>query len=405
MPSPPFSRVFSDRIRPGLILACLLLLLPCAAASRAEERVYNGSDPSLLRDMGGLGASFAPSAPFLDKPGNKLSFTGGTMTGAILGGYSSAVGVAIRDNVVSVLGGRVEGQVIGGASLAGDALSNTVSFCGAETKLNILGGISGGNGRAESNRVFFTGGRAGRDVMGGYNVGRGAASANSIAVSGGEIAGDVYSGWSGKGDAFLNSVSITGGRVRGVVWGGFSSDNGNAFNNSVSVSGGRVDGNIIGGLSYNGNAVDNSITLSGNPDLSGAVLYGGFDADFTTENDILTGNTLKIHGFQGTVSGARNFRIYDFRLPDEFDPTRPLLSVAAIPVNLTGARIGFSGTLPENAPRLKPGRIFILIDTVTGTPAKLNAGTLTQGRLRCDVALSVKDGALQAVVTGVWAKQ
>ena len=148
-----------------------------------------------------------------------------------------------------------------------------------------------------------------------------------------------YGGFTFRGDVTENRVFISGGNVVGGVFGGRGS-NGTVAGNSVSISGGSVVGSVYGGHSTDGTATNNSVTISGNPDLTAASLFGGN----TPASAATDGNTLNIHGFQGSVQGIADFQYYKLFLPASMHSGDTLLTLQTGP-DLTGTtvRIGIEG--------------------------------------------------------------
>ena len=192
--------------------------------------------------------------------------------------------------------------------------NNSVTVSGGTVTHNVFGGMTSGDATVSNNSVHISDGYVGLDVYGGYSD-LGNATHNSITISGGQVGLDVYGGRSSLGNATHNSITISGGQVYGGVYGGYSSL-GNATHNSIIISGGTVYGRIIGGWSSSGDTTYNSVTISGKPILTESVLIGGYDADFAgPPNDMFTGNTLNLWGFQGKIKGLQSFQHFNFSLP------------------------------------------------------------------------------------------
>ncbi len=100
------------------------------------------------------------------------------------------------------------------------------------------------------------------------------------------------------GQVILDGATMTGGQV----YGGYSSD-GNASNNIVTLADNTtINGDIYGGYvgGTTGNAINNTVALAGTVDVSASNIYGGNSA-------AVTGNTLVISGWTGTVNSINGF--------------------------------------------------------------------------------------------------
>ena len=210
----------------------------------------------------------------------------------VIGGYTATDDVV--NNRVTVSGGTVTGRVFGGETNGkGNATDNSVTISGGTVKENIYGGGTT-FGNAEKNEVNISGGTVTGTVYGGVGE---YAEKNEVNISGGIVTGEVKGG---DGEyAEKNEVNISGGMVTGEVKGG---DGKYAKKNEVNISGGMVIGDVKGGYTIHGEATGNSIILSGTADVSQANLYGG-DFAYGSASD----NKLIINGWSGTVKSLNNF--------------------------------------------------------------------------------------------------
>ncbi len=142
------------------------------------------------------------------------------------------------------------------------------------------------------------------------------ATGNSVTISGEgtSVTGDVYgtkmNGSTGS-TASGNRIFITdGATVTGEVNGGYYAKT--ATDNHVTIENATVASDVTAGYAtYSGTATHNSITLKGeNCDLTAATLYGGY----SSSGDAVTGNTLTLQDFKGSVASIKNFDTINFVL-------------------------------------------------------------------------------------------
>lgn len=425
-----------------------LLLALCAGQARAEIRVYNGTDPAMLRAVGGVPTTLAPTDPFLETPGNDISVTGGTVAGHAYGGYSETAGTDISGNSLTISGGTVSSNAFGGASnFSGNVYSNSVTISNSRVLQTVYGGFglagdvfsnsvtlnSGGRGRdvyggstmsgnAYSNTVTIDGGTANWNVFGGYSMMNGDAYLNTVTIINGSVGRVVRSGHSDNGNAYSNTVTISGGTISQQVYGGYSGllnarDNtvnisgsatvvghvyggssfDNAYSNTVNISGAAtLSGNVYAGDSH-ADATGNTVTVSGAPNLTASTLYGGFTVG-GVGFDVFTGNSFLADGVRGLqVVGLQNFQNYSFYLPNDMAGQKMIVvSGAATDMNNTNVRI--TGMQSGGTP-LQTGQHVILIDKVSGAPATTSASQIPYGiSMLYDFNILV-DGANQLVAT------
>ncbi len=330
---------------------------------------------------------------------------------------------SLAGNTATINGGpAIPGSVVGGLSATGQlAAGNQVFFNGGETGEHVIGGLSGDfffnavPGLAEENQVTISGGLIKGKSGGGVALMHrdSISQGNSWVMTGGRVEQDVFGGYS-HGAALNNNAALSGGSVGWAIAGGFASidagGTGNAQGNSVTVSGGSVGGGaamgvllpfagVYGGYSAQGEAIHNIVSISGNPDLSQAWLYGGFS---NAGLEAFTGNTLNINGFRGSLQGIANFQNYNFALPASLSNGQTLLSLAN-PADLSNANITLLG-IDKGGTALQVGDSLTLIDATSGVPAALNGSGAPKGlALLYDFDLSNAGGALTATVSLVQA--
>ncbi|MDR3632011.1 MAG: autotransporter outer membrane beta-barrel domain-containing protein, partial [Desulfocapsaceae bacterium] len=294
--------------------------------------------------------------------GNCVRMDGGTVTNNIYGGSANGAGKA-ENNTVIMTGGLVKTNLIGGFSASGTATNNIVTIKGGEIRLDVYGADSG-SGNVTGNTVMVEGGKITVGIYGG-NSWDGDATGNTVTVKGGEIGQNVLGGNSG-GIVTKNTVMIEGGEIAWHVYGGRSwgSTVGGASDNTVTISGGKINGNVYGGNSDSFNTTGNTVTISGNPVLSTAVLYGGFSSSLNSSADHFSGNTLNVQNGGMLVKGIANFENYNFSIPATLASGGTMLTVTNA-VDLTNTNI--------NARVAKSSQLgqYILIQStggITGTP-------------------------------------
>src|SRR5690606_13756398 len=144
--------------------------------------------------------------------------------------------------------------------------------------------------------------------------GSGSLTDNFVNIHGDEvIVSGIVSGArvNGTGSVSNNVVSIQAGSIGNTIFGGFS-QRGDAIGNIVSVSGtASVNRDIYGGYaSGGGNATDNRVIISGSPEMSNTILYGGYAPD-----GLSAGNILEIHTSNLTAGNLKDFQELHFILP------------------------------------------------------------------------------------------
>ena len=294
----PFLSEKAKRLLLALMVgACSMAQGTSALASDGEGRL--GSDPfAETRDRRVTVTETSQTVNGIETPHN------GTLGVVYGGGNETSTGPSSR-NEVSISGGTMA-AVLGGISSSGNAIGNRILLSGGTVTGGIVGGATfysyGSDavpGDVIGNRVMITGGSVGH-------------------VSGGEV-GYVHPNevsstpdltqphFASGGNASENAVRVTGGTVTGGIVGG-ASLTGSATSNEIRIEGGKVSGDVIAGeVRYPTSrsvVTGNKITVSGNPDLSGATLKGGVmgGADSPAKNSLVIETkdlqTRNISGFQ-----------------------------------------------------------------------------------------------------------
>ncbi|PIE45080.1 MAG: hypothetical protein CSA44_02635, partial [Gammaproteobacteria bacterium] len=177
---------------------------------------------------------------------------------------------------------------------------------------------------------------------------------------------------------------ISGGTVTGNNTGGASGTR-SATGNSVTISGGIITGDkVVGGYSRGGDAINNTISIKkgtgGNPSFwADTQLYGGFDGDTTTHNEVKTGNTLNLHTTGIKVKNIFNFENLHFYIQGDTAADDTFLTLTdSANTNITGTNIGVG--VEGSQSLLDVGDKVVLIKKQgTGTLTDPNPGNNTSG--------------------------
>ncbi len=181
----------------------------------------------------------------------------------------------------------------------------------------------------------------------------------------------------------------------GAVYGGENRGTGASAGNLVAISGGRFGFNIYGGSSAGGAATGNTVELSGAPNLSAAIIYGGMSSG---AGDMFTGNIFTALGVRGPVVGIHNFEKYNFFLPADLSNGQTMFSISGVsPTDMIGATVTLLGI--GGGEVLNPGDGVVLIGKTSGAPAVVNASNVPKGAaLLYDFDVSTTGGVLRAAV-------
>ncbi|WP_182418806.1 autotransporter outer membrane beta-barrel domain-containing protein [Bartonella sp. HY038] len=315
-----------------------------------------------------------------------------------LGGGSVYGGLSIGNNAHDIIGG-----------LGGDVNNNTVIL----TDVALQGG-SGGIGSYAS-----TGGIGGGGVYGGLSMGGiggaymgtggsgGTVSDNKVSLTnvtiiGGDGGSSDISGSEGmEGGSIFGGLSIGGGAISN---GSTKGSGGAVINNEVSISGASaIWGDIFGGYSTGNVAINNIVTLKGKQIVIGhnisdvmqyGAIWGGKSIDDTglsfndsnansqdIFNKVISGNTLNLIGYSGTVSGIYNFENYNWTLPSDVTNEDRLITISSNgqAVDLTNTKHTIANMQMSNN-RLYNGDKIIFITKTQGTWTALNNYVIQQGQ-------------------------
>ena len=295
-------------------------------------------------------------------------------------------------NSLYILSGNFNG-IFAGMSASGSVFNNYLEINDGTINGGAVGGLavwhSGyGVGDVYRNSVVVRGGTIGY-------------------VSGGEIAYSYLTGGSqptdfssALGNVYENNVLVEGSTVSNGIIGG-SALGGSAFGNNIIITGGTVSGNIIGGSTQSGTAYNNTVTIEGNPDLSGATLWGGRIGS----NPAYTGNTLNINTWGITARAVNGFENINFLLSNAGDGAALTLTNGAtnfagglenISVATDGdSNIGTGSTfnILYNANGINLGNRTLLANSADSDSITFNS-TLQRGvTFDYDLALSLSDDA------------
>ncbi len=193
-------------------------------------------------------------------------------------------------------------------------------------------------------------------VYGGFSN-KGAAENNIINIHSGEVK-HVYGGYSENVSANHNKIHVQDGNVEGPVCGGLSNA-GSANHNVIHIHGGSIrNGYIYGGWAEKVSPSYNTIIISGNPDLTGSNIYGGYD----TLKPTSTGNTLEIRTKDlADINHIDGFEAIRFIIPSNIQDNQSILTVKNIDTGRTQISIDISGNST-----LKQGDRIILIHQTSG---------------------------------------
>ena len=232
--------------------------------------------------------------------------------GHLFGGLARGVNAAATGNKVTITGGTVSGNTYGGKNEGSgwcDVSQNTVSISGGYAGQYVVGGYTP-TGNATGNTIYMSNGKAG--VINAGENDSGTISENTIVFNGGEV-NYIQGGYSYSGSIINNKIFINGGTIHNNVLGGvvYTGD-GVADNNEIIITGGIFEGDIYGGSAVN-SASGNKVTLAGAPTISGHI-YGGA-GNVTTDNILTFGTSdLAYNGtFEGTFSNFDTLNIEDVR--------------------------------------------------------------------------------------------
>lgn len=215
-----------------------------------------------------------PVASAITYEGSRLNGEGATIT--------------ITDNQISINGQITDlaenASVYGNHSQNDDANNNQVTINNSEISIVYSGwGIN-----ANSNKVTLNNGSYAVYVVGGYsNSEKGETTNDNTVIINNSTVKNAFGGYSFYSYANNNTVII----------------------NNSTISGRYYDYDIIGGYVPQGKyATYNIVKIIGNSHIENASIYGGrSDSSNTNVEDVITGNTLTLDGWSGSVKGVYNF--------------------------------------------------------------------------------------------------
>lgn len=360
-----------------------LALLGFPAISMAEDVVYDGSNPSMLRVIPGL--TLTPALYPNSLSGNTVTITsalGGAFGGVTLGNDN------VANNTLKYLTNSPGAVLYGGYSQGGNAVNNTVITNGGT--IDLYGGWSTYK-NAIGNTVILDGGATHLLVVGGYSD-SGNSYGNTATVINASVNNFIYGGQSVSGNASENTVNILGGSVLNAAGG--ATDNGSASQNVVNLRGGSVSSIFAGDVDISGNATNNTVNLYGGTVTTD--VWGGRSAS----GNAFTGNTLNVLN-QFTFSGLHNFEFFTFNLPSGFQTNSSMLSVAT--ADFGGASTVKSINVAQGT-NYSVGDTVILINStgaISGTLASNKAHGLQGVALVYDWDVNLAANTLTATLAGV----
>ena len=361
---------------------------------------------------------------------NIMNINYGDFANDIHGGYSDKGNTT--GNIVNIYIGNFYNSVsvYGGRSHDGDAINNILNINHVVNKAigaNFYGGYSSG-GNSINNTVSITvpytvnpimEGRAYDDVYGGYSD-DGDAINNTVNIDGGSF-GNVYSGYSSSGtakgnilninngsfpsgsvsvycayghNATDNKLTINGGNFYGYIVG--SQTYNDATNNIVNINGGAFYGYVEGSSSYFGNVKNNTINIYNKPNLTSAILYGGYAPNGTS-----SGNTLNIHTKGLTAKNIGYFQNMNFYIPVGTVNGETMLTLTTGTTDLSGVAI--RAGVDANNTTLNSGDTVILLTSANGliTDETTTYGKLTEGvSLTYDLTVTQSGNSIIATIGG-----
>ncbi|WP_106626164.1 autotransporter outer membrane beta-barrel domain-containing protein [Selenomonas massiliensis] len=273
---------------------------------------------------------------------NKLTVTGGTITGAAYGAlvenkqhnadgtFQTTAGKAERNaleisngNIVNAYGAKVTPK-------GGSADENSVKITGGTISGSAYGAElsdAASTGTGTKNKAEMTGGTLTGSLYGAHTAGSGTLTESKVKVSGGTIGGSVYGSdiALGAGDATGSKITISGGSVTGSVYGGKTAGTGAATGHTLNLYGGTVSGSVYGGHTASGATTGNTVNLGdgvhslpSGTTVTGTI-YGGNQAADT--NNVLNVNT------NATAGNIANFGMVKFNFNSTFNQANPMLNL------------------------------------------------------------------------------
>ena len=191
-----------------------------------------------------------------DATENKLVLHAGAAAGNAYGAeVRTKAGNATKNTAEMTDGTTVHlyGAALTAAGATGAATENKVSISGGSVTGSVYGGQiadSAATGNVTGSEVQIAGGSIGGNVYAGYNAGAGDAKNSTVTVTGGTLAGDLYGGFAnGAGATTDNTVNLgdgdhslpTGTNIAGTIYGGNkATDTGNTLNVNTNATAGNI---------------------------------------------------------------------------------------------------------------------------------------------------------------------
>ena len=339
---------------------------------------------------------------------NTVEISGGTIGSVVYGGYTASG--AASSNTVKISGDSttIKSYIYGGyassSSGSGEVNSNRVTISGGTVSGKIYGGYTKGSGKVSNNTITISGGTIGSSsssvsIFGGYSYyGSGDVSSNSVAISGGTISGYIYGGYaygSGSGNVSSNKVVISGGSISSTIYGGLSySGSGSVSSNSVDISGGSIASSVVGGYSNgSGSVSSNSVSLSGGS-VSYSV-YGGYASGSGSVNSnsvTMTGGSAKdiVGGYAYYGSGAVSYNTVSIGKSSD-DEEESESSEITVSNTVYGGLSGGSGSVSYNSVSISSGA---QIDSIVFGGRSLGSGDVSNN------SVTVSGGAIAGGIYG-----
>lgn len=282
------------------------------------------------------------------------------------GGYSSGGGGGA--------GGIGGGSVIGGASFGGSS-----SFSLFDNVYGGRGGVVNNNHITLTNVTLFgaAGGLGGKDAEDGNGAvpGRDGLAGGSV-IGGLSTGGAGYTACGNGSDVTGNTIKISG---KSLIWdsvyGGYSIGALSEMSTSDTISsGGKTINNIV--------TLEGSDIRIGKRDASGNVTsYGsiwggrslnGDNSENTDFDKVISGNTLNLENYRGTVAGIYNFENYNWILPKDVRNGDVLVTIAegGSAVNLTNTK--HTVAMYNDGSRLNGGDVVTMINKTSGALEEQN---------------------------------
>ena len=263
------------------------------ASGNANGNIVSITGGTIKKDVHGGQASDG------DASGNIININNSTLLSTVIAGYVASYGNA-NSNKLSITGGSVTGDVYGGwvASNPGDANYNTVIL----TDVTVTGAVSGGDSaydNANHNKVTIIGGSIKYDVYGGYNEHTGDSINNTVTIIG-DVTFANTSGLYGGYDADSNGGDAFTGNTLNIASAGLSLGNVANFENyNFYLTDANINADAVLNLQASSNTNLDKANI--NSTLSGAAraLNVGdtvkllHNSNGFSTNDITTGTTLQ----------------------------------------------------------------------------------------------------------------